>query len=65
LSMGSTAGYMVNSLPGQDPNRRLFMVHDDKLYRIWFSPDDPHNSVSYTQMVNLYAMIVNTFTFTP
>ena len=52
------------SLPGQDFNRQLFMVHDDLLYHMMFVPDDPQAGASYRQMEDAYAMIVNTFHFT-
>jgi hypothetical protein len=55
---------VVNGLPGQDPNRQLFMVHDDLLYHIIFMPDYPQGGDAYRQMEDVYAMIVNTFHFT-
>lgn len=64
LDMGAAPAYAVFGLPGQDLHRQLFMVHNDRLYHLWFFPDEPvHSPVSYAQMENLYAMITNTFTF--
>jgi len=56
---------VVSGLPGQDSTRQLFMVRNDKLYHITFTPDDPQLGEPYRQMENLYAMIVNTFHFLP
>lgn len=55
---------VVTGIPGQDSNRQLFMVHNDLLYHIVFSPDNPADGVPYQQMEDLYAMVVNTFHFT-
>lgn len=69
VSVGTVMGIdgaqalVVNGLPGQDPNRQLFMVHDDLLYHIIFMPDYPQGGDAYRQMEDVYAMIVNTFHF--
>ena len=59
-----TTAFTVTGLPGQDPNRQLFMVHDDRLYHLLFMPDDPQAGAAYRQMQDVFAMIVNTFHFT-
>ena len=65
IGMGGTPAFVVFGVPSQDLSRQLFMVHNHRLYRVHFMPDDPqHSPVSYTQMENLYAMITNTFVFT-
>lgn len=64
LDIEGAQALIVNGLPGQDPNRQLFMVHGDRLYHIIFTPDDPIAADAYRQMEDLYAMIVNTFHFT-
>ncbi len=65
LGMDAAAAHVVFGLPGQDMHRQLFMVHNDRLYHMWFYPDEPqHSPVSYAQMETLYAMITNTFTLT-
>jgi hypothetical protein len=58
-----TAAIVISGLPGQDPNRQLFMVRDDVLYRITFMPDGPQTGDPYRQMEDIYAMITNTFHF--
>ena len=64
MSIDGAETFVVHFLPGQDLNRRLFMVHDDRLYRITFAPEDPQSGYSYRQMEDVFAMIVNTFHFT-
>ncbi len=54
---------LVRGLPGQDINRQLFMVHGDKLYHMTFVPDSPQAG-GYSKMLDLYAMVINTFHFT-
>ena len=63
-AIDGTVGFTVTGLPGQDPNRQLFMVHGDRLYHLLFMPDDPQAGDAYRQMQDVYAMIVNTFHFT-
>lgn len=64
MGIDDTQAIVVNGLPGQEPNRQLFMVHDDQLYHIIFMPDDPQGGDAYRQMEDVYAIIVNTFHFT-
>jgi hypothetical protein len=64
MDIDGAQALVVNGLPGQDPNRQLFMVHDDLLYHIIFMPDYPQGGDAYRQMEDVYAMIVNTFHFT-
>lgn len=64
MGIDGVPAFVINGMPGQDSNRQLFMVHDDLLYRIMFSPDDPQVGDAYRQMEDAYAMIVNTFHFT-
>jgi hypothetical protein len=64
LEIEDTPVLLVTGMPAQDPTRQLFMVRDDLLYHITFTPDDPWAGDAYRQMEDLYAMIVNTFHFT-
>jgi hypothetical protein len=63
MSIDGEAAFSVSELPGQDINRQLFMVHDDRLYHMMFVPDSPR-AAAYQQMEDAYAMIVNTWHFT-
>lgn len=58
-------GYVVVGVPGQDMHRQMFVVHNGLLYWFFFTPDEPqHSPVSYTQMEDIFAMVMNTFHFT-
>jgi len=54
---------VVEGLPGQDVNRQLFVVRGDQLYHMTFVPDSP-KAAGYPQMLDIYAMVTNTFHFT-
>lgn len=64
LGIEDAQALVVSGIPGQDSNRQLFMVHNDRLFRILFVPDTPKVGMTYWQMEDLYAMLVNTFHFT-
>jgi hypothetical protein len=55
-------GVVVDGLPGQDSNRQVFIVKNDKLYQIVFEPWYP-NTNSPTPLENLYTTITQTFHF--
>ena len=63
MDIDGEPAYSVSGLPGQDINRQLFMVHNDLLYTLMFVPDSSQ-AAAYSQMEDVYAMIVNTFHFT-
>ena len=62
MDIDGEPAYSVGGLPGQDVNRQLFIVHQDLLYTLMFIPDSTR-AAAYSQMEDLYAMIVNTFHF--
>jgi hypothetical protein len=55
---------VVDGLPGQDSNRMVFIVSNDKLYALTFAPWYP-NANDPTQLENLYTTIVQTLHFLP
>ncbi len=62
-AMGLDKAYavVISGLPGEDVNRQLFSVYNDRLYHILFVPDTPQSGAAYENMQDLYALIVNTF----
>ena len=68
-TFGDMLGYEVaerlDGVPGQDLGRVLLAVHDDKLYRLTFVPADPAQSEVYTQMEELFNMVLQTWRFLP
>jgi hypothetical protein len=63
MDIEGSQALVVKGRPGQDPNRQLFTVRGDKLYHITFVPDSPQ-AAGYPQMLDIYAMVINTFHFT-
>jgi hypothetical protein len=63
LQIEGEPAYALGGLSGQDINRRLFVVHNDQLYTFMFVPDNSY-AAAYSQMLDLYAMLVNTLHFT-
>ncbi len=64
MGLDKAMAIVLSGLPGQDVNRQLFVVYNDLLYHITFVPDTSQAGIPFTQMEDLYAMIVNTFHFT-
>jgi hypothetical protein len=64
LALDKATAIVLTGLPGQDANRQVFVVYHDRLFHLTFVPNTPQAGDAYTQMEDLYAMIVNTFTFT-
>ncbi len=62
LDIEGNQAYAVDGLPGQDVNRRMYIVHNDLLYSFMFVPDSA-KAAAYNQMEDMYAMIVNTLHF--
>lgn len=64
-------GYMLDGvpanqfeqLPGQDLNRQVVLVHNDRFYTLTFVPDDPSMGDVYTEMQTLYDMVMDSFSF--
>jgi hypothetical protein len=65
MGIEDTQALVLSGMPGQDITRHVFMVRDDRLYHLTFTPEDPQLGEAYRQMEDLYAMIVNTFHFLP
>jgi hypothetical protein len=64
-------GYMLDGvpanqfdqLPGQDLNRQVVLVHNDRFYTLTFVPDDPSMGDVYTEMQTLYDTVMDSFSF--
>jgi hypothetical protein len=55
---------VVDGLPGQDSNRMVFIVSNDRLYTLTFEPWYP-NASDPTLLEDLYSTIVQTLHFLP
>ena len=58
---------VVDGLPGQDSNRKVFIVHGDNLYTFSFAPwqPSPAGAGQSTPLEDLYTMIVQSLHFLP
>lgn len=65
MGLDTEMALILDRVPSQDMQRVLFVVHEDRLYRMIFIPNDEIESAAYNQMRNLYAVVVNTFKFIP
>jgi hypothetical protein len=68
-TFGDTLGYepadRLDGVPGQDLGRVLLAVHNDRLYRLTFVPNDPSQGEVYNEMETLFAQVLSTFRFLP
>jgi hypothetical protein len=64
-------GYMLDGvpanqfdqLPGQDLNRQVVLIHNDRFYTLTFMPDDPAMADVYAEMETLYEVVMDSFSF--
>jgi hypothetical protein len=63
VTVGGEEAVVLDHMPGQDINRQVIVVHDDRLYRLTFAPADEAVSDSYAQMESLYTMVIGSFNF--
>jgi hypothetical protein len=62
IEVDGAQGVVVDGLPGQDSNRQVFIVRNDKLYQIVFEPWYP-NASAPTLLEDLYKTIIETLHF--
>jgi hypothetical protein len=62
IVVDGASGVVVDGMPGQDSNRQLLIVHNDKLYVFTFQPWYPSADGS-TPLEGLYTTIVQTLHF--
>lgn len=63
--VGGEAAMILDNLPGQDINRRVLVVHADRLYSMMFVPSDPERAQAYAEMETVFGPLLNTFQFLP
>ncbi len=64
ITLGGEQAVVLDNLPGQDLNRRVLVVHDNRLYTLMFSPTDKSLGETYTQLEALYPAVTQSFRFT-
>lgn len=55
---------VVDGLPSTDSVRKVFMVHNDRLYNFWFMPWFP-GETGPTPIEDLYSMVMDSLRFIP
>jgi len=55
---------VVDGLPGPDPWRKVYLVHDERLYTLTFLPWSP-TAPEAAALENLYTMVMDTLHFVP
>lgn len=55
----------LDKLPGQDLNRRVLIVQEERLFDLMFIPVDPEQAEAYAEMETLYAQVMASFTILP
>jgi hypothetical protein len=63
VTIGGEAAVVLDNIPGQDTSRQVVIVHDDRLYMLTFVPASEDYGEVYTQMENLYTIVLNSFEF--
>ncbi len=63
LWVGGEAAVMLHQLPGQDLNRMVLVVRDGRVYRLFFSPDEPNLGERYAEMEALLEMVLGSLSF--
>ena len=69
MTIDGELAYIIDELPGQDPNRLVFMVHNDRLYTLTFEPWKLTILVGgmgqRTALEYLYNIVMQSFRFEP
>lgn len=63
LTVGDTPAVMLDNLLGQDINRRVVLVHDDRVYSFFFSPIGEAESETRRSAEALYSLVIESFRF--
>ena len=56
---------VLDGMPGQDFQRRVYVVHDQTLYVLAFMPTRSGNQTASDQLEALYASVINSWTWSP
>jgi hypothetical protein len=64
IQIDGAQAVVVDGLPGQDSNRMVFILSNDRLYTLTFAPWYP-NANDPTPLENLYTTIIQTLHFLP
>jgi hypothetical protein len=65
IIMDGVKAIVLDGLTGQDPNRRVVIVHKDILYTLYFALMDRNQPEVYAQAEELYNTVIQSFNFRP
>lgn len=65
VTLGGEQALVLDGMPGQDLVRRVYIVHQQTLYVLTFSPTRSENAAASDQMEALYAAVTSSWAWSP
>jgi len=65
VTLGGEQAIVIDGMPGQDLVRRVYIVHQQTLYILTFSPTRLENSIASGQMEILYTAVTSSWVWSP
>jgi len=65
VAVGGEKGVVLDGMPGQDLQRRVYVVHGETLYVLAFMPTRSENRVANDQMETLFTAITTSWSWSP
>jgi len=65
VTLGGEPAVVLDGMPGQALQRRVYIVHEQTLYMLGFWPARSENKAAGDQMEALYAMVTNSWVWSP
>lgn len=65
VTLGGEPAVVLDGMPGQDPQRRVYVVHEQTLYVLAFMPTLSENKAVSDQMEALYNAVTSSWTWSP
>jgi hypothetical protein len=65
VTLDGEQAVVLDGMPGQDLQRRVYVVHQQTLYVLAFMPTRSENKAASDQMEALYAAVTNSWAWTP
>jgi hypothetical protein len=65
MTVGGEPAVVLDGVPGQELQRRVYVVHQQTLYVLAFWPTLSENKAAGDQMEDLYAVVTNSWAWSP
>jgi len=65
VMLGGEQAVVLDGMPGQDLQRRVYVVHQQTLYILGFMPARSENKAAGDQMESLYTTVINSWAWSP